>query len=178
MNDWGIVGHDWAVNRLRTAIAGGQLAQSHLLVGPESIGKAALARAMAAALLGTDERKRKLVLSGKHPDLSWTQPDEGTIKVDLIRELMRTLSLAPVESTHRVAVIDQAQAMHDNAKNALLKTLEEPNHRVVLVLIAPSVESVLATISSRCQVLNLRPAPIADVRAALLSRGLAPERAT
>jgi DNA polymerase III subunit delta' len=175
---WGVIGHDWAVRRLASAISAGQFAQSHLFVGPESIGKAALARATARALIGVDERKRKLVDAGKHPDVTWVAPENETIKVDTVRELLRTLMLAPVESTHRIAVIDQAQTMHDNAKNALLKTLEEPNPRVVLILLAPSVESVLATISSRCQILNLRPAPIAGVRDALLARGADPQLAS
>jgi DNA polymerase-3 subunit delta' len=175
--DWGIIGHDWAVRRLASAIAQGQLAQSHLFVGPESVGKASLARATARALVGIDDRKRKLIDVGRHPDVTWLGPVDGSIKVESVRELLRTLTLAPVESTHRVAIIDQAQAMHDNAKNALLKTLEEPNPRVVLMLLAPSVESVLATISSRCQVLNLRPAPMRAIQEALIVRGADAQRA-
>jgi DNA polymerase III subunit delta' len=178
MTDWGIIGHDWAVQRLSAAIARGQLAQSHLFVGPPSIGKAALARATTRALIGRDERARKLIDGGRHPDLSWVQPDGDSIKVDAMRELLHTLALAPVESTHRVAVIDQAHLITDSGKNAILKTLEEPNAKVVMILIAPSADAMLPTISSRCQVLNLRPAPFADMRQALIARGAAPERAS
>jgi DNA polymerase-3 subunit delta' len=178
VNDWGIIGHDWAVRRLQSAIASGQLAQSHLFVGPPSIGKAALAKATARALLGRDERTRALVDSMRHPDLAWVQPDGGdSIKVEAVRELLHTLTLAPVESRHRVAVIDQAQLVTDSGKNALLKTLEEPNPSVVIILIAPSVESVLPTISSRCQVLNLRTAPMQEIAAALEQRGTSPDQA-
>jgi DNA polymerase-3 subunit delta' len=177
MNDWGIIGHDWAVKRLSSAIANGQLAQSHLFVGPPAIGKAALAQAAARALLGHDERTRRLVDQNKHPDLTWVQPDGDSIKVDAVRELLHSLTLAPVESRRRVAIIDQAHLMTDNGKNAILKTLEEPNPTVVMILIAPSVDSVLPTISSRCQVLNLRPAPIHDIEQALIERGLGSDRA-
>lgn len=177
MNDWRIIGHDWAVKRLSSAIAAGQLAQSHLFVGPPAIGKAALALAMARALLGHDERTRRLVDQNKHPDLTWVQPAGDSIKVDQVRELIHALTLAPVESRQRVAIIDQAHLMTDNGKNAILKTLEEPNPSVVMILIAPSVDSVLPTISSRCQVLNLRPAPITDIEQALIERGLGSERA-
>lgn len=178
MTDWGIIGHDWAVQRLSAAIARGQLAQSHLFVGPPSVGKAALARATTRALIGRDERARRLIDAGRHPDLTWVQPDGDSIKVDAVRELLHTLALAPVESTHRVAVVDQAHLITDSGKNAILKTLEEPNAKVVMILIAPSTDAVLPTISSRCQVLNLRPAPFADVRQALITRGAPPERAT
>lgn len=177
MNDWGIIGHDWAVKRLSSAITNGQLAQSHLFVGPPAIGKAALAQAAARALLGHDERTRRLVDQNKHPDLTWVQPDGDSIKVDAVRELLHSLTLAPVESRRRVAIIDGAHLMTDNGKNAILKTLEEPNPTVVMVLIAPSVDSVLPTISSRCQVLNLRPAPIHDIEQALIERGLGSDRA-
>jgi DNA polymerase-3 subunit delta' len=177
VNDWGIVGHDWAVRRLQGAIAAGALAQSHLFVGPTGVGKAALARAAAREVLGQDARARALVDQGKHPDLTWVAPDGDTIKVEQIRELLHTLTLAPVESRHRVAVIDQAHLITDSGKNAILKTLEEPNPSVVIILIAPGVETVLPTIASRCQILNLRPAPVHEVEAALLARGVAADRA-
>ncbi len=174
MNDWGVIGHDWAVRRLASAIASNTLAQSHLITGPPGIGKARLALAMAVALLGTDARKRKLAETVKHPDLIWLEPEEGSIKIEAAREWLRALTLAPVESAHRVAVIDQADRLTENAKNALLKTLEEPNPRVVIILTAPSVDAVLPTIASRCQITNLRPAPFAAIRDALLARGQSP----
>ncbi len=108
---------------------------------------------------------------------TWVQPEGDSIKVDQVRELLHALTLAPVESRQRVAIVDQAHLMTDSGKNAILKTLEEPNPTVVLILIAPSVDSVLPTISSRCQVLNLRPAPIHDIEQALIERGQSSERA-
>jgi DNA polymerase-3 subunit delta' len=179
MSDWGIIGHRWAVRRLQSAIARGQLAQSHLFVGPPNIGRAALALATARALLGRDARTCALVDQRRHPDLLWTAPPaEGeTIKVEQVRELLHALTLAPVESAYRVAVVDDAHRMTESGKNALLKTLEEPNPAVVIILIAPSTEAMLPTIVSRCQVLNLRPLTIHDVEQALCARGIAPERA-
>lgn len=174
VDDWGVVGHDWAVKRLKRAIAQGGLAQSHLFVGPAHIGKATLALATARALLGHDARTTALVDKRKHPDLSYIEPEMGggSIKIDGLRALLHTLSLAPVESRYRVAIIDGAHLMSDGGKNAILKTLEEPNPSVVMILTAPNVDSVLPTISSRCQVLNLRSAPVQQVTADLVRRGV------
>jgi len=172
---WDIIGHEWAVKRLERAIARGQLAQSHLFVGPSAIGKATLAREMAKAVLAREssnpQRTHHLIAQNKHPDLSWIDAIDGSIKVEVLRDLMRTLSLSPVESNHRIAVINDAHLMSDGGKNAILKTLEEPNPKVVLVLIAPSIENVLPTIASRCQVLNLRPVGAGVIEAALIQRG-------
>lgn len=179
MHDWGVIGHDWAVRRLKRAIERGQLAQSHLFVGPPAIGKATLALALARALLGHDDRSRALVDQRRHPDLLWVEPaSEGeTIKVEQIRELLHALTLAPVESLHRVAVVNDAHLITDSGQNAILKTLEEPNPSVVIVLTAPNTDALLPTIVSRCQLLNLRPAPVHAVEEALLARGVTGERA-
>jgi DNA polymerase-3 subunit delta' len=178
---WNIIGHEWAVKRMQFAIDHGQLAQSHLIVGATSVGKTTFARELAKAVLSigatNPQRTAALVEQNKHPDLSWLEAVEGAIKVDSIRDLMKTLSLSPVESTHRVAVINFAHLMTDSGKNAILKTLEEPNPKVILVLIAPSVENVLPTIASRCQILHLRLVGTAKIEKALMARGATEESA-
>jgi DNA polymerase-3 subunit delta' len=139
-----------------------------------------LAKATATLLLSQSAkdpaRAAQLVETLKHPDLNWLEAEgEGatrSIKVETIRELLHTLSLAPIEGRHRVAVINDAHLVTEAGKNAILKTLEEPNPSVVIILIAPSVDTVLPTITSRCQILNLRPVPIEQITAALQARGV------
>jgi len=74
-----------------------------------------------------------------------------------VREMQRTLSLAPYQGRYRVALLLRFEEAHPSAANALLKTLEEPPPHVVLLLTAESSEQLLPTITSRCEVIRLRP---------------------
>ena len=80
-----------------------------------------------------------------------------TLKIDQVRELQHTLSLAPYEARYRIAILLRFEEAHASAANAMLKTLEEPPAQVVVILTAKSAESLLPTIVSRCEVLRLRP---------------------
>jgi DNA polymerase-3 subunit delta' len=116
----------------------------------------------------------------QHPDLAIVQADQigGTLKVDQVRELQRGLALSPYEAPYRVAVLLRFEEANPNAANALLKTLEEPNPQVVLIVTAQDAESLLPTIVSRCEVIRLRPLPIDMVKEGLQSRwGMPPEQA-
>jgi DNA polymerase-3 subunit delta' len=181
MNDWQVIGHDWAVRRLARSIQADQIAQSHLFTGPPSVGKATLARAFcgAALQLGARDpaRARALVDANRHPDLTWLEPQEGSIKIDAARELLHSLNLAPLEGRFRAAVVADAHLLTDAGQNAILKTLEEPGLSVIIILLAPGLDGMLPTIVSRCQVLNLRPVRTADIEQALLARGVDPGRA-
>ncbi|MCS7179396.1 MAG: DNA polymerase III subunit delta' [Anaerolineae bacterium] len=185
--NWDVIGHEWAVHLLRHALEAGELSHAYLFTGPPGVGKGTLARALASALLCQGAarpcgacRACRLVAGGNHPDLFWVQPesDPGTLKVEQIRELQRHLSRTPAMGSHRVAILDRFDQATPSAANALLKTLEEPPEFVVLILLAPDTDSLLPTIVSRCQVIPLRPLPVARVADALRERwGLEAERA-
>jgi DNA polymerase-3 subunit delta' len=78
-------------------------------------------------------------------------PEKGTIKIDRIRELIQALSYPPYESACRVVLIEDIHTMRPEAANCLLKTLEEPPDKNLLILTASASRDVLTTISSRCQ---------------------------
>jgi DNA polymerase-3 subunit delta' len=99
------------------------------------------------------------------------------VRIDQIRDLQHELALSPVEGRYRVAILSRFETANANAANALLKTLEEPPERVILILTASEADVLLPTIVSRCQVLSLRPLSLEDMRAALLARGLSAEHA-
>ena len=132
-----------------------------LLAGPEGVGKRAFARWIATTSLGiSDEEVPQFIADlPEHPDLRWiTIPeDKRSIGIEQIRELVNDLSLTSYEGGGKVAIIEPANAMTNNAANSLLKTLEEPPGDALLVLIADRVGKLPATIFSRCQRIDMAP---------------------
>ena len=187
---WHIHGHDWAVNLLRTHAAGGTFRHAYLLAGPEGVGRRTLALRFAMALNCTnpptpgdycsDCRDCRQIAAMAHPDLSLLQPEAGhkDILIDQVRELQHTLALSPYTARRRIALLPDYQRATNQASNALLKTLEEPPDKVVLLLTADGVESLLPTIVSRCEVIRLRPASLAATQDYLQTeKGLPLEKA-
>ena len=144
--------------------------------GPRGVGKATTARALAAALncaqpgedgdaCGTCPSCRRMP-AGTHPDFLVISPEESKaqIKIEQIRELRRLTAYPPLGGGWRVVLIKPAEALtaqNDAAANALLKTLEEPPDRHLLVLTARGEADLLPTIVSRCHKLAFAPLPSA-----------------
>jgi DNA polymerase-3 subunit delta' len=188
--NWELLGHDWAVDLLKEHIVRGEVRHAYLFTGPQGIGRRTLALRLAQALNCTQPpnpgepclkcRTCKQIERMQHPDLLVVQAEQtgGTLKVDQVRELQRSLALHPYEARYRLALLLRFEEAHPSAMNALLKTLEEPAPQVVLVLTAESAESLLPTIVSRCEVLRLRPLPPELVGQGLQERwGVAAEQA-
>lgn len=189
-NNWGLVGHEWAVQYLRRSLLNERGAHAYLLAGPESIGKSLLALRLAQALIcetgGPDPclicRACKRAAKGNHPDVRGIslatqaandKPDAArskVLRIETVREWQRDIDLRPFEAARRVFTLDDAQALNDAASNAMLKTLEEPPPYAVLILIAQGAGDLLPTIVSRCRVLRLRPLSREVVAGALQER--------
>lgn len=175
---------------LKEHVAKGGLRHAYLFTGPQGVGRRTLALRLAQALnclqppapgepCGTCRICRQIERM-EHPDLAVEQAEwvGGILKVDQIRDLQRSLSLAPYDARYRVALLLRFEEANPNAANALLKTLEEPPPQVILILTADSPESLLPTIVSRCEVVRLRPLPLENVRLGLQSSwGLPDEEA-
>jgi len=186
---WDILGHEWAVDMLRQHIAGGQLRHAYLFTGPKGVGRRTMALRFAQAINcpkpkspGVPCRECRIckqIEAMQQADLSVVQAEieGGVIKVGSVRELRHALSLTPYEAPYRIALLLRFEEANDNAQNALLKTLEEPNPRVVLLLTADMAEHLLPTIESRCEVLRLRPMPLEELAKALEERGTAADEA-
>lgn len=176
---------------LQTAIRVGRQAHAYLFLGPDGVGKASTARALAAALncaspledgdaCGACPSCLRLA-AGSHPDYLEIKPtSEGRhpqIKIEQIREFRRVTAYPPMGGGWRVVLIKPAEALNDAAANALLKTLEEPPPQHLLVLTAGVEADLFPTIVSRCQKLAFTPLPAPLVEQELVKKGLPQDQA-
>jgi hypothetical protein len=170
--------------------------QALLLVGPASVGKATLALDLAAGILcHADDpdarpcgscRSCRLVNTGAHQDLHRLVPEGPGQQVRIgdhddpepgtVRHLLREMARLPVEGPHRVAIVEGAHRLNEDAQNALLKTLEEPPAGATLILCADELERLLPTVRSRVAVLRLGPVGVRVMEGILAEHGIEPPR--
>lgn len=172
--------HDGARARLETALAGSRLPHGLLLHGPDGVGKERFATVLAAGLHCSGRRDGltpcgtcpacSLSRAASHPDLHWLRrpEDKKSIGVDAVRETCEQLGMTSMRGGYRVAIVSPAHLMTTNAQNALLKTLEEPAPRTLLVLVTSRPSGLLATLRSRCQRVEV-PRPPAEQAGAWLA---------
>ena len=177
--EWNLLGHEWAAQILQKHILNNNVRHAYLFSGPPGIGRRSLALRFAQSINCTQPpapgfpcgecRSCKQTLAMQQADLSLLQSEEDstTIKVEQVRDLQRNLSLAPYESKYRIALLLNFQQATASAQNALLKTLEEAPQKVILLLTTDSVENLLPTITSRCEIVRLRPLPVKSLAAHL-----------
>jgi DNA polymerase-3 subunit delta' len=177
-----IRGQAAAVELLSRVIETERVAHAYAFVGPSGVGRKLTALAFAQALLcraGGCGRCRSCarVSAGVHPDCRLVVPEGQAIKIEQVRELERLASLTPHEERVKVFIVDDAERLTLPAANALLKTLEEPPPRTVLVLILTRLRALPATILSRCQPVRFSPLSPSDVVAVLTERGIGESQA-
>ena len=169
----------------------GSVPHAVLMVGPGGVGKTTLALDLAAGLMCTAEvparpcracRACRLVDHGTHPDLHRLEPVGPGRQVVIggpgsrwrgVRDLISELALMPVEGGPRVAIIEGAERMNEDAQSALLKTLEEPPSGVTIVLCADGEARLLPTVRSRCARVRLGLVGPRDIEAILADHAVA-----
>lgn len=188
-----VIGHEEAKREFLAGAASGRLHHGWLLRGPRGIGKARLALQFAVHLLGRGDGSLsaspassvgKLVVAGSHPDLRVIRrpvDDSGKqkseIPADSVRELSEFFSLRPAMGGWRVAIIDALDELNRFGSNAILKTLEEPPAKAVVLLISHGEQLLLPTIRSRCHEVRLGALGEAETMSALIQSGRAPGEA-
>lgn len=185
-----VLGHERASADFLTAMHSGRMAHAWLLSGPAGIGKATLAWRLARRVLApeaaigegleTDPAHPDIrqLIAGGHPDCRLVRRSNAKtspyrfrteISVEDVRDAGGFLHHTAALSAWRCLIVDAADEMNTNAQNALLKVLEEPPPRTLILLVAHSPSRLLPTIRSRCRALALRPLASGDV-AEILTR--------
>lgn len=189
---WNAVGHDRSVAALQRGLDSDRVSHSFLIAGPPQVGKTTLAIDIARSVnCESDDRpcsncgQCRRISSEMHPDVRIVGLEKARsgrlrtlISIEQVRDVQRETSLLPFEGRYRVIVFENAELFSEEAANSLLKTLEEPPERVLIVLVATDTRSVLPTIVSRCRLVQLRPVPAATIADLLIERkGLSEDRA-
>ncbi len=188
-----ILGHERQILYLDEVLRRGRFAHAYLFYGPEGVGKLAVAKAAAQALLCPNFRRGsnslreagdgcqecRLISGGQHPevillDLEHTLTSEKEKRRDIpikdIHELRRRFSFAPAERRWRIAIVNQADTMSTEAADAFLKTLEEPGERTLFLLVSSAREFLTPTIISRTVPIAFSLVPDRIIARALGSR--------
>ncbi len=168
---WRVIGQEKAVRLLQRALEGQRFPHAWLFVGPKHVGKLTLALDLACALNCLGEEKPcgncspcRRTLSGNHPDVQLIERQDKEIGIAEIRELQQSVSLKPYEGNFRVFIINGAQYLSEEASNCFLKVLEEPPPATVFILLTQDADSLLPTIVSRCQKVELLPLPLPSLK--------------
>jgi len=165
-----IIGNVKTIKLLDRIVETGKIANAYLFLGPSRVGKFTAAAEFAKRMTGGD--------GNIDPDLIIIRPETEEkkgitktldIKVETIRELQHKLGLTASGGKHKAVIIDGAERLNKTAQNALLKTLEEPNEKVVLILVAQNEKKILPTIVSRCQKIRFGLVSDAEIEKNILS---------
>lgn len=182
------MGHETALSLLQNGLRANNLPHSLLFTGPRQIGKRSLALALARAINCTGLQAPcgackacRLVESGGYQDVHLLHLREGRQRIGIaeVQQLQAELARRPAEGRRRIAVIADAERLSAEAENCLLKTIEEPPPRALMILTAEEAEALLPTTVSRCTQVRLKPVPTASIREHLVrTLGLEVDRAS
>ncbi len=183
---WDIVGHEHSIDILRRTLAAQQVRHAYLFTGPSHIGKSLLAQRFAQTLLCTGGPDPTIapqepcnvclscrkVLHGNHPDVHIIvkPPDKQFILIEQIRTLQSDSARRTLEGRRNIFILENAHEMNLQAANSLLKTLEEPEPDVVLLLTVPDAGLLLSTILSRVQLVPMQLLSTTQIKNALIQQ--------
>ncbi len=189
---WPLIGNKKNIDFLSRGLVNDKLTSSYIFSGPDNLGKTKLAEHFAKIILcekkdsaysekpcdtcsscrkltsqNTDENLEKDLA---HGDLHVVkkEKDKKNISVEQIRNLIHSFGMSSFSDTFKVGIIKHADTLSEQASNALLKLLEEPRKKVVIILVSSNIEKMLQTIISRCQVLEFGPVEIDEINKYLL----------
>lgn len=156
--NWPKIGNDKAISFLTSVLDNASPASTYIFSGRGNLGKSTIALAFARNLqaLGVSPKEE---VESLNSDLHILErgPEEKSISIETVREFIKTLSLASFSNSYKIGIIKEASYLSEEAKSALLKTLEEPRSKVIIILLVDDISDLPATIISRAQVLYFEP---------------------
>lgn len=158
-----LIGNETVKKLLSNTIEQNKVTHSYLFLGPSGIGKTLFAKEFAKMILGSSEENQ--------PDLIFVEPEDGTIKIEKIRQMQEKILEKPIISSKKVYIIKDADMMTKEAGNCLLKTLEEPPAYAVILLLTSNESALLLTIKSRCLKIPFEKIPDETLKSYLLQNG-------
>ncbi|HKI15100.1 MAG TPA: DNA polymerase III subunit delta' [Roseiarcus sp.] len=194
---YSLVGHEAAEEELLSAYRDGRLAHAWLIGGREGVGKATLAWRFARFVLANPDPTAKAVREARdlrvdpshsaarllaqlaHPDFALIRREQqanakkltSEISIEAVRQGLQVFQLSAAFGGWRVAIVDSAEDLNRNSANALLKTVEEPPQRSLILIVSHRPGQVVATIRSRCRRLRLDPLSNDEVVEAIVGLG-------
>jgi len=159
----------------------GRVSHAYLLQGERGTGKDAIAVLLAKSLFcesiqGIEPCNEcnncKRISSGNHPDVHWIEPEGLSITKEQVKHLQKEFSYSGMESNQKFYVIKKADTLTVNASNSLLKFLEEPSKQTTAMMLTENSGSIIPTIRSRCQVIDLKPLNPIRLQEQLIAEGM------
>ncbi len=152
-----IIGHKNILDNFKRRVESDEISHAHIIVGEDGIGKSNLANKFARNILGKSEDKDYI-------DIINYRCKKSSFGVDDVREIVEEINKKPFEGDKKVIIICDGNKLTVQAQNALLKTIEEPPKGVFIILLCESLELILDTIKSRCQIYKLSPLTKKEIR--------------
>ncbi|MGL5649490.1 MAG: DNA polymerase III subunit delta' [Clostridium sp.] len=151
------IGHKKIIEGFKKRAENGTLSHAHIIVGDEGIGKSKVSSIFSSMILENEPFK-------KHVDSVEYRPKKASIGVDEVREIIEEVNKKPYEGSKKVIMIYSGEKLTVQAQNALLKTIEEPPNGVFIIILTTTLEKILETIKSRCQIYKLTPLSNEEMR--------------
>jgi len=160
---WPEIGNRTVIEFLENSLRNNKIAQTYVFTGLSDLGKFTLALSFAHNLQGEQE--------GFNSDLHILELADGqkSISIEATRQFIKILNLSSFLNSYKIGIVKEADLLSPEAKSALLKTLEEPQDKVIIILLAADENSLPATILSRAQILYFYPVPAAVIYDYLIS---------
>ena len=145
-----IIGHKNIISSINNRNLNGSFSHANLIVGNDGIGKSVIAKYLSNQIIKVRDNAESV-------DIVKYYPSSSSFGVDDVRNIINEVSKKPYEGDKKVLILYKCDKLTTQAQNALLKTIEEPPKGVYLILLSDSLETILDTIKSRCQIYKLTP---------------------